>query len=103
MKKIYVSGKITGLKIEDAQAKFAEAATRLKAMGHEPVNPMEHVPYHPEWDWHDYMKADVKLICDCDAIYMLDNWHDSKGAIEEHRIATLTFNMPAYFHHDNHF
>lgn len=33
------------------------------------------------------MKEDVKALCDCDEIFMLSNWTDSKGAIIEHTIA----------------
>ncbi len=33
------------------------------------------------------MKEDVKALCECDVIYMLSNWTDSKGAIIEHTIA----------------
>ena len=33
------------------------------------------------------MKEDVKALCECDIIYMLSNWTDSKGAIIEHTIA----------------
>jgi hypothetical protein len=33
------------------------------------------------------MKEDIKALCDCDQIFMLSNWVDSKGAIIEHAIA----------------
>jgi len=33
------------------------------------------------------MKEDVKALCECDEIFMLSNWIDSKGAIIEHTIA----------------
>lgn len=33
------------------------------------------------------MKEYVKALCECDEIFMLKNWTDSKGAIIEHTIA----------------
>ena len=30
------------------------------------------------------MRQDLKAMLDCDGIYMLDNWKDSKGAKIEH-------------------
>jgi len=37
--------------------------------------------------WQDYMRTDIKALCDCDAIYMLSNWRDSNGATIELQIA----------------
>jgi hypothetical protein len=33
------------------------------------------------------MKEDIKAMCDCDAIYLLKNYTDSKGALLELAIA----------------
>lgn len=33
------------------------------------------------------MKADIKLLMDCDAIYLLKGWEDSKGARIEKELA----------------
>jgi len=33
------------------------------------------------------MRIDIKALVDCDAIYMLNNWRDSKGANVELNIA----------------
>lgn len=33
------------------------------------------------------MKEDIKALCDCDMIYLLPNWQDSKGAKMEYCIA----------------
>ena len=84
--KIYISGQITGLTLQEAQSKFDIGAEQIKTMGHEPVNPMQEVPYNETWTWEDYMIADIRLIFGCDGIYMLDNWTESKGAKIEHDI-----------------
>ena len=34
-----------------------------------------------------YMKEDIRLLLNCDIIYMLEDWEKSEGAILEHEIA----------------
>lgn len=83
--KIYISGKVSGIENE-AAGLFEKAEKELQARGFETVNPMA-LPHQHDKSWHSYMKEDVKALCDCDAIYMLSNWTDSKGAILENTIA----------------
>ena len=40
MEKIYISGRISGLPIEEVAAKFDETETKLKAQGYEVINPL---------------------------------------------------------------
>lgn len=84
--KFYISGKITGENCDDAIIKFDDAAIRLKELGFETVNPME-VNLGENASWEAYMRADIKLLCDCDAIFMLKDWRDSRGAKLERLIA----------------
>ena len=83
--KIYISGKISGIENE-APELFAKAELELQAKGFETVNPIA-LNHNHDKSWHSYMKEDVKALCECDVIYMLNNWTDSKGAIIEHTIA----------------
>ena len=83
--KTYISGKITGIE-RDAPMIFEGAEIYLNQIGHEPVNPLNLNHQHDK-SWHSYMREDIKALCDCDCIYMLSNWTDSKGAIIEHTIA----------------
>ena len=83
--KVYISGKITGI-INEAPGLFAKAEKELQAKGFETINPMT-LNHDHDKSWHSYMKVDVKALCDCDEIFMLSNWTDSKGAIIEHTIA----------------
>ena len=85
--KIYISGQITGLDLEHAKALFKNMEERIRSTGHEPVNPMEVLPYQPHYTWHDYMAEEIKALLFCDAILMLPNWRESKGAKIEHSIA----------------
>lgn len=84
MKKIYISGKITG----DPQykEKFDYVAAVIEAAGYAPVNPTE-VHLEDAATWGDYMRHDIKLLCDCDGVYMLNDWQESKGAKIEHQLA----------------
>ena len=83
--KIYLSGKISGIE-NQAPELFEKAEKELQAKGFEVINPMKLNHQHDK-SWHSYMKEDVKAMCDCDSIYMLSNWTDSKGAVIEHLIA----------------
>lgn len=84
--KIYISGKITGLSLEAAETLFKSAETDLLKQGYEVVNPMT-IPHDHDKTWLSYMRADIKALVDCDAIYMLRNWTESKGACTEFNLA----------------
>jgi len=77
-KKIYIAGKISGLPIEEYTKNFNDAKEYLESLGYEAVNPVEHTD--AEMGWEDCMKICIKLILDCDGIYMLENWDASDGA-----------------------
>jgi hypothetical protein len=85
-KKIYISGKITGLIFEDAFAKFREAEIHFLNLDYEVVNPMKLTHNHDK-SWESYMKEDLKAMMDCDAIALLANHKDSKGALIEKELA----------------
>lgn len=84
--KVYISGQITGLPIEEARERFEEAQIHLEEQGCKVFNPLENgLPADATWEEH--MKADIKILMECDAIYLLNNWKDSKGARIERDIA----------------
>lgn len=82
----YISGKISGLPIEQVTAKFRQAEQQVRAFGHEPINPLDN-GVDKEADWNDHLVADIALLLGCDAIYLLKDWEDSKGSRIEHKIA----------------
>jgi Domain of unknown function (DUF4406) len=86
-KRIYISGKISGLDHEVAKMYFKGIEEQLAAAGHIPINPMELVPYSPDLTWEDYMKDDIYALLHCSDILMLDNWQESRGARIEHAVA----------------
>lgn len=85
MKRIYLSGPMTGLPELNFPAFHAEAA-RLRALGFEVVNPADLNP-EPETGWHECMRNDLKALLDCDALALLDGWQQSAGAHLEMHVA----------------
>lgn len=84
--KVYISGKISGLPIREAKERFDNAQALLESCGLAPVNPMsKEMPENATWEQH--MVKDIELLLRCDAIYLMDNWADSRGAQIEYDIA----------------
>lgn len=84
--KVYISGPISGIPYEEVEKAFNEAEVMLQERGYEVVNPLKNgLPR--ESTWFQHMRADLKLLLDCDVIYMLDGWNNSKGAQIELKIA----------------
>lgn len=74
-KKIYLSGKISG--DPNFKEKFAQKAKELTDQGHLVFNPA----LHPDmFTWEQFMELDLKALGNCDAIYLLEDWKDSRGA-----------------------
>ena len=81
--KVYISGPMTGIP-EFNRPEFDRAADRVRAAGHEPVLP---APYVDGKSYEEYLRDDIRMLLDCDGIYMLPGWQESKGAKIEHMIA----------------
>ena len=100
--KIYLSGPMTGYK-DYNYPKFQSIAAELRAKGYEVVDPatdvspmmfggeeitisglhelMDNGTVNQEESWRCFLRGDiVKLMTDCDAIYLLKGWKASKGA-----------------------
>lgn len=85
--KVYISGKISGTDLIKTRKHFAAVAKATKRLGYEPVNPLENgLSEHDTWEAH--MLKDIIDLLQCNAIYMLQGWQESKGARIEHYIAT---------------
>lgn len=88
--KIYISGKITGIE-DKAGPLFAAAAERIRAAGHEPLDPFAMIDQSPSREYGVLLaEAMAILLTQGEAIYFLDNWTESNGAkIEAFTAATL--------------
>lgn len=80
--KIYIAGKITGQERTDVIIKFEAAAMHLKAQGHHPFIPCV-LPEYDDVPHEDYLHVCYAMIDICDAIYMLSDWRESRGARKE--------------------
>lgn len=90
MRKAYISGKITGLPLDEARRNFSDTADTVHSIfGCAVVNPMEDVEYHPDKTWGMYMLEGAKLMLGCDTVVSMDNWEDSKGARIEFGLANI--------------
>lgn len=85
MKKIYISGKISELDYSEVKEKFEKAGKQLKAWGFEPISPLNNGCTSGRWG--DQMTACVPQLNDCEGIYMLKDWRNSKGAKIERAFA----------------
>ena len=65
---------------------FNNAAAKLRAMGHDVVNPAE-FGEEPGKQWSDYMRKDIRALMDCNHVVVLPGWQASKGAKIEVRLA----------------
>lgn len=83
--KVYISGPITGIDFGNRIA-FSCARSALELCGYEVVDPSK-VQLGDDATWADYMRVDLKLLLDCDFIYMLEGWEDSRGARLERELA----------------
>lgn len=85
MNRIYISGPMTGIKDFNFPA-FNGAACALRCAGYDVVNPAEINPDGSK-PWSECLRSDIKALCDCDTIVMLDGWENSAGAHLEMHIA----------------
>lgn len=85
MKRVYISGPMSGLPEHNFPAFHAAAAT-VRARGIEAVNPAE-INTDANLSWEECLRADIKALCDCDTIAMLPGWENSKGAHLEVHVA----------------
>lgn len=82
-KKIYIAGKITGY--DGYKERFAAAEKELKSKGALPMNP---ALLPPGYDQGQYLHICFSMIDVCEAVYFINNWKDSPGALKEFDYAT---------------
>lgn len=82
--KIYIAGKITDN--PDFRDQFDKAEKTLRAEGHTVMNP---AVLPPGFEHHEYMEVCYAMINVCDAVALLPNWLESKGARMEHTYAMM--------------
>jgi nucleoside 2-deoxyribosyltransferase len=83
--RVYISGPITGYENGNRE-EFEVAASGLRQMGHDPVNP-QCLPHDHGKTWAEYMKEDIVAMLTCDAVLALKGWEVSRGARMEVELA----------------
>ena len=84
--KVYISGPVTGRDMTECKVDFNSAELWLTGLGYDVVNPLSYGEIE-NGSWEDYMKKDLKMLLDCDYIYLLDGWESSRGARVEYNVA----------------
>lgn len=88
--KYYIAGPMSGYENYNFD-EFDRAEKRLLIKGHKVVNPAAigrvMLKENRDFQYQDFLKADLNELLKCDAIYMLKDWHKSPGALLEHQIA----------------
>lgn len=93
--KIYISGKIAHMDLDERRRAFKMAADYWQLKGYDVFNPFENGLSQDE-DWRKHMRVDIRALVDCDAIYMLQGWELSKGAKLELDVAS-SCGIPVWF------
>lgn len=104
--KIYISGKIGEEVISEAtRQKFARAELMLRQKGFEVFNPtrsglgvqaVENAERNGTTFYKEILLLDLHQLAFCDAIYMLSDFLDSKGAKAEHAFA-IAIGLQVYY------
>ena len=82
---VYIAGKVSGIEIE-ARVLFKRAEIELLIQGHDVINQME-LEHDHDKTWQSYMRECISAMMKADALYLLPNWRESKGARIEVQLA----------------
>lgn len=89
--KIYLSGPMTGIEDSNFPA-FHDWAKRLRDLGYEVESPAE---MQSQKSWEDYLRQDIVVILECDAIAVMPGHDTSKGSAVECTVGTA-IGLPVY-------
>jgi len=94
---VYISGGISN--VPDYMRRFKKAEKRLKKH-FDVVNPAKVLDKLPKCTAYEtYMEMSIVMLKECDLIYMLKGWSNSKGASAEHGYA-LEHGIPIVYERD---
>ena len=94
---IYISGIISN-DLDHYIEKFQQAEKEVREMfpKAQVINPIKFAEYIPKENYKELLFEGLKSLKDCDAIYMLQGFHKSKGAMSEYYTA-IAFGLEIYY------
>lgn len=87
-KKVYISLPISGYDIEAVKDRAGRAAKYLQDKGYEPITPFDVSPDN-EATYAAHMGKDIHALLECDAVFFLYGWWNSKGCQLERMAAMI--------------
>jgi nucleoside 2-deoxyribosyltransferase len=84
--KYYLAGPMSGLPGYNFKA-FETHAAFYRGRNMEIVSPHEVDKGSTDKPYHWYLREDLKIMLECDAVIMLTGWEDSRGACMEEGVA----------------
>lgn len=81
---LYLSGPISG-KEDSAADRFSSAARILEGAGYRVVNPMDIAD--TAMSWQAAMRMDIKAMCECVGVALMEGWEESQGCRFEREVA----------------
>jgi len=107
MKIIYVAGKYTAKTRNDIAEnikKAEDASVSLLKQGWGVFTPHKNTSHYEQYEDEDltyetWIELGLEMLSRCDAIFMLRNWKDSKGACRERELAA-SLEMPIFYEED---
>lgn len=94
MSRIYIAGPMTGYAEYNYPA-FLAAAEEWRKEGWEVLNPAENFGGDKTKDYATYIRADLQMLAQADAMAFLPGWERSKGATFEHSVGSM-LGLPMY-------
>lgn len=79
--KVYIAGRISGLSESEFKANFLRGVDKVRKLGVESrhiINPAKYTIDFGEWS--EYMRLCLSKLLECDTIFMLEDYKESKGA-----------------------
>lgn len=97
---VYLSGKMSGLE-GYGYTNFTKRAARLRELGYDVLNPAETAGGVTHLPRETFISIDIGYVMAADAVVVMDNWQQSKGAKLE-MILAHNVGKPVYTYSEEH-